>query len=150
MCNQVQILLPDEEILYQIRNLLPEAESPTRRRILLPDARDTEELYPRWGSAPTCNECTSLPDVGIIYQTTQMHKVFTSRPVRPGCRLLHRMEVSTSRCTVFFLMPGSSGAGRGLNFAPLPCVQCGAGRENLALPHPEVNTNFVFPFSPLI
>ena len=59
MCNQVQILLPDAEIFYQIRNLLPDAESPTRSRILLPDARDIEELYPRWGSAPTCNECTS-------------------------------------------------------------------------------------------
>ena len=59
MCNQVQILLLDEEFFNQIWNLLPDAESPTRHRILLPDARDTEELYPRWGSAPTCNKCTS-------------------------------------------------------------------------------------------
>ena len=50
------------------------------------------------------NAQVTLPDVGIIYQIPQMHKMLTSRPVRPGCRLLHRMEVSTSRCRVFFLM----------------------------------------------
>ena len=59
MCHQVQILLPDVEIFYQIQILLPDAESPTRRRIFLPDARDTEELYPRWDSAPESSECTS-------------------------------------------------------------------------------------------
>ena len=37
--------------------------------------------------------------------------------------------------------PGCSGAGRGLNFAPLPRVRCGAGRENLAPPRPEANTS---------
>ena len=59
MCHQVQILLPDVEIFYQIQILLPDAESPTRRRIILPDARNRGESYPRWDSAPACNECTS-------------------------------------------------------------------------------------------
>ena len=86
-------------ICYQTQNPLPEAEFfyqtlRTQKNFTLGGV-----LHPQ-----AMNAQVTLPDVGIIYQTPQLHKVLTSRPVRPGCRLLHQMEVSTSRCTVFFLM----------------------------------------------
>ena len=86
ICYQTQNPLPDAEIFHQTRG--------TQRNSTLGGV-----LHPH-----AINAQVTLLDVGIIYLTPQMHKVFTSRPVRPGCRLLHRMEVSTSRCTVFFLM----------------------------------------------
>ena len=86
ICYQTQNPLPDTEFFYQ---MLGTQKNSTLGRVLHPHA---------------INAQVTLLDVGIIYQTPQMHKVFTSRPVRPGCRLLHRMEVSTSRCMVFFLM----------------------------------------------
>ena len=86
ICYQTQNLLPDAEFFYQ---MLGTQKNSTPGGVLHPHAMNAQ---------------VTLPDVGIIYQTPQMHEVFTSRPVRPGCWLLHRMEVSTSRCTVFFLM----------------------------------------------
>ena len=86
ICYQTQNPLPDAEFFYQT---LGTQENSTLVGVLHPHAMNVQ---------------VTLPDIGIIYQTPQMHKVFTRRPVRPGCRLLHRMEVSTSRCTVFFLM----------------------------------------------
>ena len=85
-CYQTQNLLPDAEFFYQT---LGTQKNTTLGGIL---------------HLNVVNAQVTLPDVGIIYQTPQRHKVFTSHPVRPGCRLVHRMEVSTSRCTVFFLM----------------------------------------------
>ena len=87
-CYQMQNLLPDAEFFYQT---LGTQKNPTLGGIL--------HLH-------AVNAKVTLPDVGIIYQTPQMHKVFTSHPVRPGRRLPHWMEVCTTRCTVFFLMSG--------------------------------------------
>ena len=99
MCHQVQILPPDLEIFYQTQNPLPDAEFfyQTQGTQKNPTLGGILHLH-------AVNAQVTLPDVGIIYQTPQTHKVFNSHPVRPGHRLLHRMEVSTSSCRVFFSM----------------------------------------------